>query len=66
MSKCEYYRKCALYEFSSFRCDWFKGFKCQYRHEFQWYDHATVTEHTDRIRMERVNELEKEAGVLGN
>lgn len=28
--------------------------------EFDWYDKQTVTEHTDKIRMQQVGELEKE------
>jgi hypothetical protein len=56
---CEYKKLCALYEHGSFHCGLFSH-KCQYHHEFNWYDKQVVKENTDRIRMQQVSELEKE------
>jgi hypothetical protein len=58
MNNCQYHRICALYEHGSFNCGLFSN-KCKYHKEFDWYDKQVVTEHTDRIRMRKVNKLEQ-------
>lgn len=63
--QCQYHKICALYSFGSIQCDWFSS-KCKYHHEFQWYDKQVVTKHTDRIRMGKVEELEKEFDGVEN
>jgi hypothetical protein len=56
---CQYHRICALYSHNSLQCGIFSQ-RCKYHREFDWYDKQVVTEHTDRIRMEQVGELELE------